>query len=91
MNGETQMNEEMAEKLVEATSAADVQAIANSYGKELTMDKAQEMYDWIQTHRPAEGELSEEQLAEVSGGDFWDWTGLRQFGHQCEEFFGGFF
>ena len=85
------MNEEMVRQLMDATSAADVQAIANGFGKELTIEKAQEMYDWIQAHRPVEGELSEEQLAEVSGGDFWDWTSLRQFAHQCEEFFGGFF
>ncbi len=67
MDGETQMNEEMAEKLVGATSAADVQSIANSYGKELTMEQAQEIYDKIQSFS-ADGELSDEELAAVSGG-----------------------
>ena len=39
------MNEEMAEKLASATSAAEVQDIANSYGYELTMEQAQELFD----------------------------------------------
>lgn len=62
-----QMNEEMAEKLIQATSAADVQAIANSYGKELTMEQAQEALDKIQSFN-ADGELSDDALEAVTGG-----------------------
>lgn len=61
------MNEEMAEKLIQATSAADVQAIANSYGKELTMEQAQEALDKIQSFN-ADGELSDDMLEAVTGG-----------------------
>ena len=61
------MNEEMAEKLIQATSAADVQAIANSYGKELTMEQAQEALDKIQSFN-ADGELSDDALEAVTGG-----------------------
>lgn len=64
------MNEEMVKRLVEATSAADVQAIADSYGKELTMEQAQEIYDKVQSVS-ADGELSDEELAVVSGGTGW--------------------
>ena len=61
------MNEEMAEKLSQATTVAEVQAIADSYGKELTTEQAQEIYDKVQSFS-ANGELSDETLMAVSGG-----------------------
>ena len=61
------MNEEMAEKLSQATTVAEVQAVANSYGYELTVEQAQEVFDKIQSFS-ADGELSDDMLEAVTGG-----------------------
>ncbi len=68
----TPMSEEMAERLVGAKSAEDVQMIANSYGHELTMEQAQEVYDKIQS-LSADGELSDDMLEAVAGGGTPKW------------------
>ena len=64
------MNEEMAKKLANATSVAEVQTIANSYGYELTTDQAQEVFDKIQSFS-TDGELSDDMLEAVTGGNIW--------------------
>ena len=61
------MNEEMAEKLSQATTVAEVQAVANSYGYELTVEQAQEIFDKVQSFS-ADGELSDDMLEAVTGG-----------------------
>ena len=74
------MNEEMLKKLQAAKSAEDVVAIAKEHGKELTDEQAQEIYDKLQA--AASGELSDDDLEAVAGGDLID---------KLCEFFGGFF
>ena len=74
------MNEEMLKKLRGAKSVEDVIAIAKEYGKELTQEKAREIYDKLQA--AATGELSDDDLEAVAGGDLID---------KLCEFFGGFF
>ena len=74
------MNEEMIAKLKEAKSVEDVIAIAKEYGKELTIEQAQEIYDKMKA--AATGELSDDDLEAVAGGDIID---------KLCEFFGGFF
>lgn len=74
------MNEEMLKKLQAAKSAEDVVAIGKECGKELTDEQAQAIYDKLQA--AANGELSDEDLEAVAGGNLID---------KLEEFFGGFF
>lgn len=72
MDGEAPMNEEMAGKLVEAKSAEDVQTIANSYGHELTIKRAQEVFEKIKS-LSTDGELSDDMLEAVTGGGTPKW------------------
>lgn len=59
------MNGEMIAKLKEAKSAEDVIAIAKEFGKELALEKAQELFDKL---KATGGELSDEAVAAVAGG-----------------------
>ena len=45
-----------------------MQAIANSYGKELTMEQAQELFDKIQSLTVSDDKLSDDMLEAVTGG-----------------------
>ncbi len=74
------MNEEMIAKLKEAKSVEDIMAIAEECGKNMTQEQAQEMYDQLKAN--ANGELSDDALEAVAGGDIID---------KLCEFFGGFF
>ena len=74
------MNEEMLKKLQAAKSVEDVIAIGQECGKELTAEQAQEIYDKLKA--AATGELSDDDLEAVAGGDIID---------KLCEFFGGFF
>ena len=74
------MVKEMMAKLKEAKSVEDVIAIAKEYGQELTQEQAQEIYDQLKAY--ASGELSDDDLEAVAGGDLID---------KLCEFFGGFF
>ena len=74
------MDKEMMAKLKEAKSVEDVIAIAKEYGQELTQEQAQEIYDQLKAY--ASGELSDDDLEAVAGGDLID---------KLCEFFGGFF
>ena len=76
------MNEEMLKKLRGAKSVEDVIAIAKEYGKELTQEKAQELYDMLNAGAVSGKELSDDDLEAVAGGDLID---------KLCEFFGGFF
>ncbi len=59
------MNEEMIAKLKEAKSVEDIVAIAKEYGKEVTLEQAQELLDRMKG--AANGELSSEDLDAVVG------------------------
>lgn len=61
------MEKEMIAKLKEAKSAEEVIAIAKGCGKELTPEKAREIYDKLKA--VAAGELSDEALEAVVGGE----------------------
>ena len=60
------MEKELIAKLKEAKSAEDVIAIAKEYGKEVTLEQAQELYDKLKA--AASGELSDEDMEAVAGG-----------------------
>ena len=60
------MNGEMIAKLKEAKSAEDIVAIAKEYGKEMVLEKAQELFDKL--NASAGGVLSDEEVAAVAGG-----------------------
>ena len=64
------MNEEMFAKLKEAKSVEDIVAIAKEYGKEVTLEQAQELLDRMKG--AANGELSDEDLDAVVGGGIVD-------------------
>lgn len=69
------MNEEMLNKLRGGKSPEEVIAIAKEYGKELTMEQAQELFDKLKAR--ATGELSDEELDAVAGGyTFEDFFGV---------------
>ena len=69
------MNEELLEKLRSAKTAEEVIALGKEYGKELTKEL-------LEMTGNGTGELSDEELEAVAGGDIWD---------KLCEFFGGFF
>ncbi len=73
------MNEELLEKLRSAKTAEEVIALGKEYGKELTEEQAKELLEMTGN---GTGELSDEELEAVAGGDIWD---------KLCEFFGGFF
>ena len=60
------MNGEMIAKLKEAKSVEDVIAIAKEYGKELALEKAQEICDNLKAS--VGGVLSDEAVEAVAGG-----------------------
>ena len=62
--------EEMIAKLKEAKSVEDVVAIAKEFGKEVTLEQAQELLDRMKG--AANGELSDEDLEAVAGGGIID-------------------
>ena len=59
------MNEEMLKKLG-GKSPEEVLAIAKEYGKELTLEQAQALCEKLKAS--ANGELSDEELDQVAGG-----------------------
>ena len=73
------MNEELLEKLRRAKTAEEVIALGKEYGKELTEEQAKELLEMTGN---GTGELSDEELEAVAGGDIID---------KLCEFFGGFF
>ena len=73
------MNEELLEKLRSAKTAEEVIALGKEYGKELTEEQAKELLEMTGN---GTGELSDEELEAVAGGDIID---------KLCEFFGGFF
>ena len=74
------MNEEMAAKLTKAKSPEEIIVIASEYEKEISPEKARELFDTIQNQ--LDQELSLDDLDGVAGGNIFD---------KLEEFFGGFF
>ena len=62
--------EEMIAKLKEAKSVEEIVAIAKEYGKEVTLEQAQELLDRMKGS--ASGELSDEDLDAVVGGGIVD-------------------
>ena len=62
------MNKEMLAKLQKAKTAEEIIAIAKEYGREVTEENAQELFDKLSD---AAGELSDEAIAAVAGGKFW--------------------
>ena len=73
------MNEELLEKLRSAKTAEEVIALGKEYGKELTEEQAKELLEMTGN---GTGELSDEELEAVAGGNLID---------KLCEFFGGFF
>ena len=73
------MKEELLEKLRRAKTAEEVIALGKEYGKELTEEQAKELLEMTGN---GTGELSDEELEAVAGGDIID---------KLCEFFGGFF
>lgn len=77
-NGHTKgvaVNEEMMQRIVEVESPEGIKAIAAEYDVELSDEQASEMFADVQqlNAEQTEGELSDETLAEVSGGiSYWD-------------------
>lgn len=71
------MNEEMLKKLAGGVkSPEEVLAIAKEYGKEITLEQAQELFDKLKAS--ATGELSDDDVEAVSGGLFeglLEWVG----------------
>lgn len=70
--------EELIAKLKEVKSVDDILALAKENGIEITPEKAKELFDEIKSN----GELTDDQLESVAGGDIID---------KLCEFFGGFF
>ncbi len=70
--------EEFIAKLKEAKSADEILALAKENGIELSEDKAKELFSQLN----ASGELSDDDLEKVAGGNIFD---------KFLEFFGGFF
>ena len=70
--------EELIAKLKEAKSVDDILALAKENGIEITPEKAKELFEQINSS----GELTDDQLESVAGGDIID---------KLCEFFGGFF
>ena len=62
--------EEMIAKLKEAKSVEEIVAIAKEFGKEVTLEQAQELLDRMKG--AANGELSDEDLDAVVGGGIVD-------------------
>lgn len=62
--------EEMFAKLKEAKSVEEIVAVAKEYGKEVTLEQAQELLDRMKG--AASGELSDEDLDAVVGGGIID-------------------
>lgn len=70
--------EELIAKLKEVKSVDDILALAKESGVEITPEKAKELFEQINSN----GELTDDQLESVAGGNLID---------KLEEFFGGFF
>ncbi len=70
--------EELIAKLKEAKSADEILALAKENGIELSEEKAKELFAELN----ASGELSDDDLDKVAGGNIFD---------KFLEFFGGFF
>ncbi len=70
--------EELIAKLKEVKSVDDILALAKENGIEITPEKAKELFEQINSN----GELTDDQLESVAGGDIID---------KLVEFFGGFF
>ncbi len=70
--------EEFISKLKEVKSVDDILALAKENGIELSEDKAKELFSQLN----ASGELSDDDLEKVAGGNIFD---------KFLEFFGGFF
>ena len=70
--------EELIAKLKEVKSVDDILALAKENGIEITSEKAKELFEQIKSN----GELTDDQLESVAGGDIID---------KLCEFFGGFF
>ena len=70
--------EELIAKLKEVKSVDDILALAKENGIEITPEKAKEMFEQIKSN----GELTDDQLESVAGGNLID---------KLCEFFGGFF
>lgn len=70
------MNEEMLAKLQKAKTVEEIIDIAKEYGKEVTVEKAQELLNQL---GGTEGELSDDALEAVAGGGIVDtiksWVG----------------
>ena len=65
------MNEEMLKKLAGGVkSPEEVLAIVKEYGKELTLEQAQALFDKLKAS--ATGELSDDDLEAVTGGGIID-------------------
>ena len=60
------MQAELLEKLQNARSAEEIVSIAKEYDLEVTAERAQELLDRLKT---SEGELSDDLLEAVAGGD----------------------
>ncbi len=72
------MNEEMLKKLAGGVkSPEEVLAIVKEYGKELTLEQAQALFDKLKAS--ATGELSDDVVEAVAGGniidDYLSWIG----------------
>ena len=61
-----EMQAELLEKLQNAGTAEEIIAIAKEYGREVTAEQAQELLDRLKT---SDGELSDDLLEAVAGGD----------------------
>ena len=70
--------EELIAKLKEAKSSDEILALAKENGIELDEEKAKELFNQLN----ASGELSDDDLEKVAGGNIFD---------KFLEFFGGFF
>ena len=60
------MNEEMLKKLGDVKTPEDVAAIAKEYGKELTLEQAEKIFERVKT--AATGTLPDDVLEAVNGG-----------------------
>ena len=79
------MNNELIAKAKEAKTAEELMALAKESGEEITEESAKAYFDLL---NPKTGELSDEELDNVSGGACYASDGylMTTIGHRCKYF-----
>ena len=66
-------DEEFVTALFALDTAEEAQAMLKDKGIEMTLDEVKRLPDAMAMARTSEGELSEDDLEDVSGGSTWPW------------------